>query len=211
MNSWAPVIGVVIGFLLSQFAGLTAWLIASRREKRLTRLLVALEVTHDLKLLGDYWENVALPSDEELQDDGGQDDETAAQAEHGQVIRRSKRPHETEADRLARRAVEIPLPVLSVRAMDSQLAALPRALAESQIRDVWRFYEDLAQVQALHLWLVQVSGAPEAGMGGFPSASRAVKSEKLISATFTTKKGAVIFDLRRTIQSLLEKGNPVEV
>ena len=113
--SWGPIIGVIIGFLLSQVANVMAWLLSAKREKQLVRLLLALEIEQNLALLGDYWHNVSLSPDED-EEDG------------------PPKEKEVEADRLARRAVEIPLPVLSDNAFNSQLAVLPKALDETEIR-----------------------------------------------------------------------------
>lgn len=189
--SWGPIIGVVVGFLLSQLANVVAWLISSRKEKQLVRLLVALEIDQNLALLNDYWHNVSLLPDEY------EEQATATKVS------------EVEADRLARRAVDIPLPVLSDKAFNSQLKALPKALDESDIRLTWRIYEEIAQVQTLHAWLLAVASESETGEGSFPSASRAIRSHGMESATFKTKKAGAIFDLRRTIQQLLDAGNPL--
>jgi len=124
--SWGPIIGVVVGFLLSQLANVIAWLISSRKEKQLVRLLGC---------IGD-------------------------------------RPK-----------------------LGSRLT--------------WRIYEEIAQVQTLHAWLLAVAGESETGEGSFPSASRAIRSHGMESATFKTKKARAVFDLRRTIQQLLEAGNPL--
>lgn len=187
---WGPIIGVIIGFLLSQVANVVTWLLSSKREKQLVRLLVALEIEQNLALLGDYWHNVSLPPDEDEEES-------------------PPKGKEIEADRLARRAVLIPLPVLSDKALNSQLGALPKALDETEIRLTWRVYEEIAQVKALHTWLLQVASAPTSGKESFPSASRAIRSEGLLSATFTTKKAGAIYDLRKTIQLLLSDGNPL--
>jgi len=190
--AWGPIVGVIVGFLLSQTAGLISWFLSTRQEKKLVRLLVSLEIDQNLALLGDYWHNVALPSD---------DDEDEEE--------QKPREKETESDRLARRAVLIPLPVLSDTAFTSQLGALPKALNETEIRAAWRIYEELAQVRALHAWLVHVAGTPASKADSFPSASRAIRSEGLLSATFVTKKAGAIFDLKTTIQLLLSLGNPL--
>ncbi len=189
--SWGPIIGVVVGFLLSQAANVIAWLISSRKEKRLVRLLVALEIDHNLALLNDYWHNVSLLPDEHEE-----------QGTATKVL-------EVEADRLARRAVDIPLPVLSDKAFNSQLKALPKALDESDIRLTWRIYEQIAQVQTLHAWLLLVASKSQTGEASFPSASRAIRFDGIESMTFKTKKAGAIFDLRRTIQVLLKAGNPL--
>ncbi len=189
--AWGPIVGVIVGFLLSQTAGLMSWFLSTHREKKLVRLLVSLEMDQNLALLGDYWHNVSLPPDDE---DGEEE---------------KPKEKENESDRLARRAVLIPLPVLSDTAFTSQLGALPKALNETEIRAAWRIYEELAQVRALHAWLVHVAGAPASNPDSFPSASRAIRSEGLLSATFVTKKAGAIFDLKKTIQLLLSGGNPL--
>lgn len=189
--AWGSLVGVVVGFLLSQTAGLVSWFLSARREKKLVRLLVSLEIDQNLALLGDYWHNVSLPPDD--------DDEEEEKPKE----------KESESERLARRAVLIPLPVLSDTAFTSQLVALPKALNETEIRAAWRIYEELAQVRALHAWLVHVAGTAAADGDSFPSASRAIRSEGLLSATFVTKKAGAIFDLKKTIQLLLSGGNPL--
>lgn len=188
--AWGPIIGVIVGFFLSQSAGLISWFLSTRREKKLARLLVSLEIDQTLALLGDYWHNVSLPPDDD-------DDEE------------KPKEKENESDRLARRAVLIPLPVLSDTAFTSQLGALPKALNETEIRAAWRIYEELSQVRALHGWLVHVASTPASKADSFQSASRAIRSEGLSSATFVTKKAGAIFDLRKTIQLLLSGGNPL--
>lgn len=188
--AWGPIIGVIVGFLLSQVATVITWLLSARREKQLVRLLVALEIEQNLALLNDYWHNVSLPPDEDEEEN-------------------PPKEIEVEADRLARRAVLIPLPVLSDMAFKSQLGALPKALNETSIRATWRVYEEIAQVKALHAWLLQVVSAPASVSDSFPSASRAIRSEGLLSATFKTKKAGAIYDLRKTIQFLLSGGNPL--
>jgi len=186
--NWGPIIGVIVGFSLSQIANIVAWLISSRKEKRLVRFLLALEIDQNLALLHDYWCNVSLPPDEDAT---------------------TKGVREVEADRLAQRAVEIPLPVLSDKGFNSQLSALPNALDEREIRLTWRIYEEVAQVQVLHAWLVETAGNPTRGEECFPSASRAIRSAGLFSATFKTKKAGAIMDLRRTIEQLLAAGDPL--
>lgn len=189
-TSLGPIIGVIIGFLLSQAANVVAWLLSTRREKHLVRLLVALEIEQNLALLGDYWHNVSLPPDADEEESPSK------------VI-------EVEADRLARRAVLIPLPVLSDTAFNSQLRVLPKALDETKIRSTWRVYKEIAQIKALHAWLHQIASTPTSDTDSFPSASRAILSEGMLSATFNTKKASAIYDLRRTIQLLLNEGNPL--
>jgi hypothetical protein len=174
-------------------AHVTRWLISSRNEKRRIRLLVGLEINQNLALLRDYWHNVALPPDEETD-----------------RLRGLKRVSEVEADRLARRAVEIPLPVLSDKAFNSQLAMLPKALGEKTIRDTWHVYEQLDQVEALHAWLVEITSNASDEAEEFPSASRAIRVGGIESMTFTTKKSGAIYDLRTTIQTLLKAGNPLK-
>lgn len=191
---WGSMIGVVVGFLLGQVANVTGWLISSRKEKRLIRLLVALEINQNLALLRDYWHNVALPPDDEETD----------------KARGVKRVPEIEADRLARRAVEIPLPVLSNKALNSQLANLPKALDEEKIKLTWHVYEQLDQVQALHVWLVEIMSNSSDEEEEFPSASRAIRVDGIESMTFKTKKSGAIFDLRTTVQKLLKAGNPIK-
>lgn len=188
--AWGPIIGVIVGFLLSQVANVVAWFFSSRKERLLVRLLVALEIEQNLALLRDYWHNVSLPPD---------DDE-----EEG-----SPKEIEVEADRLARRAANIPLPVLSDTAFKSQLVALPKALDETTIRSTWRVYEEIAQAKALHAWLLELTVTQVSGSDGFPSASRAIRSEDLLSATFKSRKAGAIYDLRKTIQLLLSEGNPL--
>lgn len=188
--AWGPIIGVIVGFLLSQGANVVTWLLSSKKERQLVRLLVALEIEQNLALLRDYWNNVSLPPD---------DDE--AERLHNEV--------EVEADRLARRAVLIPLPVLSDTAFKSQLSALPNALDEATIRSTWRVYEEIAQAKALHAWLQELTGTQVSGSDSFPSASRAIRSENLLSATFKTRRAGAIYDLRKTIQLLLSEGNPL--
>lgn len=194
-------VGVIVGFVLGQIASVLRWVLSSRRANRLCRLLVSLEIQHNLTLLQDYWHNVALPPDEDADDDA--DDDSVSTAPNPQA-----KP-EAEVDRLARRAVEIPLPILSSRALDSQLGALPNALTEVEMRAVWRFYEDLSQVRALHEWLCALSRTASEKKTGFPSASRAVRSQALTSATFYDTKSAAIFDFRRAIAELLRAGNPL--
>lgn len=64
-DNWGPLIGVVVGFALGQIAAVVSWLVSERREKKLTRALISLEIDQNLGLLRDYWRNVALPSDED--------------------------------------------------------------------------------------------------------------------------------------------------
>lgn len=90
--AWGPIVGVIVGFFLSQTAGLISWLLSSRRQKKLVRLLVALEIDQNLALLGDYWHNVSLPPDENEENE-------------------QPKEKEYESDHLARRAVLIPLPI----------------------------------------------------------------------------------------------------
>jgi hypothetical protein len=188
--TWVPFVGVIVGFILSQIANVISWFLSSRREKQLVRLLLALEIEQNLSLLNDYWHNVSLPPDEE--------EELSAPKEI-----------EVEADRLARRAVLIPLPILSDRAFASQLAVLPKALNQTAIHLTWRVYEEIAQVKALHAWLLEIASEPPSKSDSFPSASRAIRSAGILSATFKTKKSSAIYDLRITIQRLLNEGNPL--
>ncbi len=190
--SWGSIFGVVVGFLLGQMANVTEWLISSRKENRLIRLLVALEINQNLALLRDYWHNVTLPPDEEMD-----------------RARGVTRVPEIEADRLARRAVEIPLPVLSNKALNSQLAGLPKALDEKTIKLTWHVYEQLNQVEALHAWLVEIMSSSSDEEEEFPSASPAIRVDGVESMTFKTKKSGAIFDLRTTVQKLLKAGNPL--
>jgi hypothetical protein len=193
--NWGSIIGVIVGFLLGQVAHVTRWLISSRNEKRRIRLLVGLEINQNLALLRDYWHNVELPPDEETD-----------------RLRGVTRVPEVEGDRLARRAVEIPLPVLSDKAFNSQLAMLPKALSEKTIKDTWHVYEQLDQVEALHAWLVEITtGNSSDEEEEFPSASRAIRVGGIESMTFTTKKSGAIYDLRTTIQKLLKTGNPLKL
>ena len=191
--NWGSIIGVLVGFLLGQVAHVTRWLISSRNEKRRVRLLVGLEINQNLALLRDYWHNVALPPDEETD-----------------RLRGVKRVPEVEADRLARRAVEIPLPILSDKAFNTQLAVLPKAFDEKTIRDTWHVYEQMDQVEALHAWLVEITSNTSDEEDEFPSASRAIRVGGIESMTFTTKKSGAIYDLRTTIQKLLKTGNPLK-
>ncbi|MDX6498102.1 MAG: hypothetical protein QOG23_1362 [Blastocatellia bacterium] len=192
--NWGSIVGVVVGFLLGQVANVTGWLISSRKEKRLSRLLVALEINQNLALLRDYWHNVALPPNVETD-----------------KARGVTRVPEIEADRLARRAVEIPLPVMSNKALNSQLAVLPKALDEKTIRLTWHLYEQLDQVVALHAWLVEIMSNSSDEEEEFPSASRAIRVDGLESMTFRTKTAGAIFDLRTTVQKLLKAGNPLKL
>lgn len=202
--NWGAIIGVIVGFLLSQVVNIVTWLISSKKEKKLIRLLVTLEIDQNLALLKDYWQNVSLPPDEGDEDD--EDDGVSIKTKRKQNI-----PTELEPERLARRAAEIPLPVLSNRAFDSQLSALPKALDEAEISQTWHVYEEIEQVKALHSWLLEIAKTSVVGTENFfPSASRAIRSEKgLLAMTFKTKKIAAIFDLRKTIQLLLNTGNPL--
>src|SRR5258706_843157 len=170
--NWGSIIAVVVGFLLGQVANVTGWLISSRKEKRLSRLLVALEINQNLALIRDYWHNVALPPDMETDKARGV----------------TTRVPEIEADRLARRAVEIPLPVMTNKALHSQLAVLPKALDEKTIRLTWHLYEQLDQVVALHAWLVEIMSNSSDEEEEFPSASRAIRFDGVESMTFSTKK-----------------------
>lgn len=197
----SSIIGVIVGFALGQLASVLKWIYTSRRANKLCRLLVSLEIQHNLTLLQDYWHNVALPPDEDYEEEEGGENELRP---------KQKVEPEREVDRLARRAVEIPLPILSSRALDRQLAALPSALTESEMRSVWRFYEELAQIRSLHEWLSQLSHQGDTTKkSGFPSASKAVRSQALTSATFYDTKSAAIFDFRRAIADLLRAGNPL--
>jgi hypothetical protein len=192
--NWGSIIGVVVGFLLGQVANVTGWLISSRKGKRLIRLLVALEINQNLALLRDYWHNVALPPDEETDEARG-----------------VTRATEIEADRLARRAVEILLPVMSNKALSSQLAVLPKALDEQTIALTWHVCKQLDQVMALRAWLVEMMSNSSADEDEFPSASRASRTDGVESMTFKTKKSGAIFDLRTTVQRLLKAGNPLKL
>jgi hypothetical protein len=189
--NWLPIIGVLVGFLLSQFANLMSWWISERRLKKLIRVLIGVEIDQNLALLRDYWHNVSLPPDDDP------DEETP-------------NVKEVEADRLARRAVEIPLSSLSNKAFDSQLGSLPKVLSEEEIRLTWQVYEEFSQIQSLRDWLIEVASKGTAEKEAFPSASRVIRADGLHSATFTTRRAGAIYDLRVTIQKLLKAGNPLK-
>ncbi len=188
--AWSPIVGVVVGFLLSQAANVVTWFFSSKKEKKLVRLLVALEIEQNLALLCDYWHNVCLPPDN--------DEEEGPSKEI-----------EVEADRLFRRVVQIPLPVLSDIVFKSQIGALPKYLDEKTIRSTWRVYEEIFQVKTLNAFLINFSAMSASDADIFPSASRVVRREGLLSATFKTRKAGAIYDLRKTVQLLLDEGNPL--
>jgi hypothetical protein len=178
-------IGVVVGFVLGQAASLLSAFRQSRRRRRSTRSLVSLEAGSNLELLSEYWRNVSLEPDE---DDS----------------------KEIQGERYARRALEIPLPSFADVAWSSHLHHLPEILSEAELVGVWHLYNGLSSIRVLHAKLAAVrTASTSASHAGYPRASRAMEREGFTSATFETESAAVVFDLRQTVESTLEAGNPL--
>lgn len=196
--------GVVVGFLLSQLATAVAWLITQRRERKLVRLLLSLEIEQNLALLKGYWDNVSLPPDEPFADEDEDEDD---ERDYVQTPPPPPKP-ESEVVRLTARATGIPLPPFAVKAFESQLGVLPKALTASEIKDVWRVYEELGQIRTAHSWLLELKEAGEEKLP-FPSASAAVRAQGLLSATFTEKRYGALFDLKGHVLNVLRRGNPL--
>lgn len=178
-------VGVVVGFLLAQAANLFSMQRVIARRRKSSRTLVSLEVTSNLELLSDFWQNVTLEPEE-------------------------NDPDEVAAERYGRRATEIPLPFFAELAWSSQLDHLPEVLSENELTEVWTFYDGISKIRVLHRRLVSVreSGAAER-ISKFPRSSRAMKHSGLSAATFHTESAAIVYDLRQMACATLEAGNPL--
>jgi hypothetical protein len=176
---WGPIIGVVVGYFLSQFTTFVVWWFSQRREKHAIRTLIGLEIEDNLSLLYDYWNDVSL--DDELEEF----------------------KHEVRADRLVRRAVGIPIPMFSKKAFDSQLTNFTKVYSTQEMRRIWGIYRELSQIEPLHATLVEIVRDPTSEKGRLASASRAVSTAGMRSATFTTKSASALMDLQTIIEELL--------
>jgi hypothetical protein len=178
---WGPIIGVVIGYFLSQVTTFIVWWFSQKREKRSIRTFIGLEIEDNLSLLHDYWYDVSL-------DDESEDFK-----------------HEVKADKLVRRAVAIPIPMFSRKAFDSQLTNFTKAFSEQQMRRIWEIYRELSQIEPVHAALVEIVRDPTSEKGQLARASRAMRSAGLRSATFTTKSASALMDLQTIIEGLLKR------
>jgi len=105
-----PLLGVALGFLLSQLAIFLRESTAKRKESNSIRRLLYLEPDQNLNLLEDYWQNVSLPP---------RDDE----------------PDENQTDRLVRRSKEIPYPPLYSIGWQSHIGKLSEVLNENELKE----------------------------------------------------------------------------
>lgn len=123
ISALSSLIGVVLGFALSQFAD---WLKSSRRLKRQRksiRQIIFLEIEKDYKSLSSFWEQI----------------KTSAK-----VL--NEIPADPAEHPIAHYIAKTPFPYLSTAVWDSNLTHISQVYASKEIKKVWDFYEAIFQL-----------------------------------------------------------------
>lgn len=178
-------IGVVVGFLLSQFAGFVKGTAAKRRERNSIRRLLSLELNQNLSQLEDYWHDVSLSPDED-------------------------EPKENQTLRLVRRSQEIPYPSFVSIVWQSHISRLAEFLNEEELKEVWRQYEIIRFLPSLHEKLGSATTCKTEREYGYSRASRALRVQGINSATFKSESAALMMEFKILIEESLKIGNPLK-
>jgi hypothetical protein len=126
-------LGVVIGFVLST---LNQWLVDRRKERgeaESVRVILRLEIDTNIEALRQFWAKSTTSSD-------------------GTVM------EPNNVYRYAQGLIDTPFPRFKQDAFRSQLHLLAKSLAEQQILDVFRVYDDLDKVEELKNKLEEKKG-----------------------------------------------------
>jgi len=178
-------VGVVVGFLLSQLAGLMRETATKKKVRRSIRTLLALELDQNLNLLKDYWHDVSLPADED-------------------------EPDENPTDRLVRRSREVPYPPLQAIAWQAHIDRTSEVLNENELKQVWQQYEIIQFLPTLHSRLSESRPDETAKGYGYLRASRALRTQGITAATFTSEPAALMMEYKTLISETIKTGNPLD-
>jgi len=176
--------GIVVGFLLSQVAVYINASRAKKKEKLSIKALLVLELNQNLNLLKDYWHDVSLPPDE---------DEVK----------------ENFTVRLVRRSKEIPYPPLLSLVWEAHISKLPEVLDENDLKNIWHQYEIMRFLPMLHERLIQLDADASTREHGYLRASRALRNQGAVSATFKSESAALMMEYKTLIVESIELGNPL--
>ena len=177
-------IGVVVGFFLSQLANYMRDSSIKKRERRSIRNLLSMELEQNLNLLKDYWHDVSLEPDEDESD-------------------------ENHTVRLVRRSKEIPYPPLLSDAWRSHIGRLSEVLDENELKDVWQQYEIARFLPILLERLINAEPDDESREFGYARASRALREQGLTTATFRSEGAALMMEYKTLISKSIKLGNPL--
>jgi hypothetical protein len=127
-------VGVLVGFLLSQLSEWCKSRSQAARRRSAVRRLIRLEANSNRDHIRDFW-NTILARRNTWSDEAG----------------------EFPFVDLARETSKVPLPPLDIGAWQSNLGEVPSAYKEPEMEGLWRFQRSLKRIQALHCFFCEAA------------------------------------------------------
>ena len=187
--------GVVVGFVLSKYSLRQK---ESNKSEKL-RGLLKLELMQNLHLLGTFWRKFQM---EAYQEDRGVFGEDISDA------------YEMLAFRQAHKFIETPLPQWNRKVWESHFSSVGSVLDDHEILQVWRFYDDLERISALHTMLSSYKtefdkAAPDTPLQETDPVFFSIITSFANEGEFQEEALDLWCECEQTINNLLKTGNPV--
>lgn len=177
------IIGAVAGVVVAERMARQREERAEQKQVVAVRTLLTLEIDKNLALLREFWERASEP----------QEDEAALDPDSLHL-------------RLASRLAYLPLPVWSNNAFESQLPIFPLALSEEEIRQVYDLRSGLENISDFYSKIATI----ERPQGGFRSTTPQMVVGQIEQESFKKKMSALWQGLEKSVNRILEKGNPLK-
>lgn len=187
ISALSSFIGVILGFVLGQFAD---WFKSSRqlkRQRKSIRQIIFLEIEKDYKSLSSFW---------------------------GQIKTSAKVLNEMPADPaehpIAHYIAKTPFPYLSTAVWDSNLAQISHVYNSNEIKKIWDFYEAVFQLDNLSKGITNLRGS--AYLGANAESGSFFQSGKIAaSMEFSSDSEKPVELFVKIIEDILQNRSPSEI
>jgi len=185
MEAIVGLVGIVLGFALSELA--TRWREdrTQKRQARACRTLLSLETDQNLALLREWWSEVtdidsSLPQD----------------PHHHYLV-------------LASRLIELPLPSWSHKMWESQSQFLAIALNHEEIRQLSEIHGGIDTIEAIHSALTAAYTQEQEALRSVRSNTGSAILPFGLPLRFTAAAPQLWTECERAVSELLARGNPL--
>jgi len=187
ISALSSLIGVILGFVLGQFAD---WFKSSRRLKRQRksiRQIIFLEIEKDYRSFSSFWEQI----------------KTSAK-----VL--NEMPADPAEHPMAHYIANTPFPYLSTAVWDSNLTQISQVYNSKEIKKIWDFYEAVFQLDNLSKGITNLRES--AYLGGNAESGSFFPSGKIVaSMEFSSDSEKPVELFVKIIEDILQNRSPSEI
>lgn len=187
ISALSSLIGVILGFVLSQFAD---WFKSSRqfkKQQKSVRQIIFLEIEKDYRLLSLFWEQIK---------------------DSAKVL--NEMPADLAEYPIAHYLAKTPFPYLSTAVWDSNLTKISQVYDSKEIKKIWDFYEALLQLDNLSKGIINLRES--AYLRGTAESGSFFPSGKIVaSIEFNSDSEKPVKMFVKIIEDILNNRSPSEI